>query len=183
MREVFGDPEGALDLLQRAYQRIDPQQAEERAWHLTRIAEMYLEAGKSDAAENTLNEALSIFPDYHLVLGQLALVRLVQGRAADAVAIESQRLRSVPRAENLYALASALAAAGRSTEARLVFFKFELAAKNRTGAADNANCELRAGAPIRQLCAPAGCGVSHSRVVTHPQQPLRQKKPRPESRF
>lgn len=142
MREVFGDTEGALDLMQRAYQRIDPQEGEERAWHLTRIAEMYLEAGKSDAAENTLNEALSIFPDYHLALGQLARVRLAQGRAADAVAIESKRLRLVPRAENLYALASALAAAGRSAEARLVFSKFELAAKNRTGAADNANREL-----------------------------------------
>jgi len=35
---VFGDAEGAIDLMQGVYARIAPQDIEERAWHLVQMA-------------------------------------------------------------------------------------------------------------------------------------------------
>ncbi len=142
LREAFGDVEGAIDLMQRVYPRIAPHESEERAWHLTKMAGMYAAAGRTAPAEAAATQALALFPDYHHALGQLAQVRLLQGRPGDAVALERRRLQSVPRAENVYALARALTLAGRTNEAAPAFAEFERAALARTHDADNANHEL-----------------------------------------
>lgn len=142
LREVFGDTDGAIDLMQSIYPRIAPEDVEERAWHLVQMARMLAGAGRIAAAEAAALAALSLFPDYHHALAQLAGVRLMQGRASEAVALELKRMQSVRRPENIYALAKALAAAGREKEARLAFVDFEREALARTHEADNVNREL-----------------------------------------
>ena len=142
LRELFGDVEGALDLMGQAYGRIPVNEVEDRAWILAQVAHLQLSIGDTKRAEAACLEALRLFPDYHYALGQLANVRLAQGRASEAVALQQQRYRAAPHPENLFELARAMARAGRPREAGSAFREFERAARAEMGGADNANREL-----------------------------------------
>lgn len=142
LRELFGDVDGALELMNMAYQSTPVAQAEDRAWILTQMGHLNLAAGKSSAAEKLLQQALTTFPNYHYALGSLAKVRIQQKRYAEAVELLRQRYTAAPHAENLYDLAGALQLAGRSAEAATAFSEFEQKSLLESGKADNSNHEL-----------------------------------------
>jgi tetratricopeptide (TPR) repeat protein len=142
LREIFGDLEGAAELLLSAYERLDPLQVEDRAWVLTHLAHVRLLAGQLDAAEGLLGEALRQFPGYHYAQFHLARLRTMQGRHADALELLRERYRSAPHPENLFDLAAALHRMKRRSEARKAFRDFEEAARRESESADNANREL-----------------------------------------
>ncbi len=142
LRELFGDVDGALDLMVMAYQSTPPNESEDRAWILTQMAHLNLTIGKSSQAENLLQQALAIFPGYHYALGNLAKVRIQQKRFADAVGLLKQRYQAAPHAENLYDLGEALQLAGQAEEAKKAFAKFEKNSLLESYRADNSNHEL-----------------------------------------
>lgn len=142
LREVYGDLEGALNLMQGIYPRLAPHDIEARAWHLTQVASLLAGARKTMAAEGAALAALALIPDYPHALGQLARIRLSQGRYAEAVTLELRRAQLVSHPENNFALARAFTAAGRQKDASLAFAEFEREALKRTHEADNANREL-----------------------------------------
>ena len=142
LRELFGDLEGAYELMAEAYGSLPPDESEERAWTLTQLGLLRLAAGRLDDAEQLLAGALQQFPGYHYALAGTAKLRLAQGRFADAAELESQRYEAAPHPENLYVLAEALELAGRKPEARASFAKFEAEALGESDSADNANHEL-----------------------------------------
>src|ERR1700746_2185846 len=108
-----------------AYQSTPPSEAEDRAWTLSQIAHLQLMSGKITDADNTLQQALTLFPGYHYALGNLAKVRIEQKRYEDAVKILQQRYDSAQHAENLYDLAEALELAGHRDQAQKTFAQFE----------------------------------------------------------
>src|SRR5215831_3970254 len=65
LRELFGDVDGALDLMEMAYQSTPPSESEDAAWILTQMSHLALATGKSSHAENLLQQALMLFPGYH----------------------------------------------------------------------------------------------------------------------
>jgi tetratricopeptide (TPR) repeat protein len=142
LRELFGDVDGALELMGAAFTRISESETEERAWILTQVGHLHLSIGNLDLADTALNEALALFPDYHYALGQLARVRLAQGKAEQAIALLDRRYRMAPHAENLFVLAEALVRGKRSEEARNAFREFEQKARAEMQSNDNANREL-----------------------------------------
>lgn len=142
LRELFGDIEGALELMEKAYGRTPATETEDRAWTLTQMAHLHLQAGKLENAEFLLNEALRLFPAYHYALANLAKVRQGQGRHLEAVELLRRRYAAAPHPENLYELAAALARAGRAREASTAFARFEREAVAESQRADNANHEL-----------------------------------------
>jgi tetratricopeptide (TPR) repeat protein len=142
LRELFGDPEGAYDLMAEAFGSLPPDESEERAWTLTQLGLLRLAAGRLDDAEQLLAGALQLFPGYHYALGGLGKLRQAQGRFAEAADLQRQRYEAAPHPENLYVLAEALELAGREPEARVAFAKFEAAALAESDSADNANHEL-----------------------------------------
>ena len=142
LREIFGDVEGALELMSSAYQQTPLSETEDRAWTLTQIGHLQLTAGRTKEAEAVLQQALALFPGYHYALGQMARVRSAEGRHAEAVDLLRQRFKTAPHPENLYELGEALARAGRRTEARVVFDDFERKARAEMAGPDNANREL-----------------------------------------
>ena len=85
LRELFGDVEGALELMNMAFQSTPPREVEDGAWILTQMAHLKLSVGKLDEAEALLTQALTMFPGYHYALGNLAKVRIQQKRYDDAV--------------------------------------------------------------------------------------------------
>jgi tetratricopeptide (TPR) repeat protein len=142
LRELFGDVDGALELMVMAYQSTPPAQTEDCAWILTQIAHLRLSTGQLKPAEDSLRQALTMFPGYHYALGQLANVRIVQKRYSEAAELLRQRYQAAPHAENLYALAESLELAGRTAEAKDAFARFEQQSLAESAKADNSNHEL-----------------------------------------
>ena len=142
LRELFGDVDGALDLMEMAYQSTPPNESEDRAWIITQMAHLKLATGKTSQAENLLQQALAMFPGYHYALGNLAKVRIQQKRYAEAVELLQQRYQAAPHAENLYELAEALQLAGRAGDAKKAFAEFEQKSLLESYRADNSNHEL-----------------------------------------
>ena len=144
LRELHGDLTGAVDLMQKAYDSTPYQESEDRAWLLTQIAHIHFVAGELKQAETYAQGALGVFLDYHYALGTLAQVRETQGRWNEAADLTERRYKAAPHAENLYAVAVALAGAGRSEEAAKDFAQFERQSLAESGIADNSNHELMA---------------------------------------
>ena len=142
LRELFGDIDGALDLMEMAYESTPPSESEDRAWILTQMAHLDLMIGKSSQAENLIQQALVMFPGYHYALGNLAKVRIQQKRYTEATELLKQRYQVAPHAENLYDLAEAFNLAGRAEEANKAFVEFEQKSLVESHRADNSNHEL-----------------------------------------
>src|SRR5713226_4569837 len=142
LRELYGDTEGALELMNMAYQSTPPSEVEDGAWILTQMAHLNLATGKTGEAEGLLQQTLVKFPSYHYALGNLAKVRIAQGRYDEAVALLQQRYQAAPHAENLYDLAEALELGGRADEAKSAFAEFETKSLLESVRADNSNREL-----------------------------------------
>lgn len=142
LRDLFGDPEGADEAAELAFQSTIPSEIEERANLLTQMGHFRFATGNTDAAEKLFQQALTALPKYPAALGNLAQLRIAQKRYADAVELLQQRYQSVPRTGNLYALAEALQLAGRDTEARKAFADFETKALAESVCKDNSNRDL-----------------------------------------
>ncbi len=142
LRELFGDIEGALEMMDMALRRISENENEERSWLLTHIGHLQLLAGRTDLAEQVVNEALRVFPDYHYAIAKLAQVRAKQGRANEAAQLFKKHYDIAPHPENLFEAAVAMHAAGMRKEANAAFKKFESEALKESASVDNANREL-----------------------------------------
>ena len=142
LRELFGDHEGAVDLMDTAYRRTAPTEVEDRAWILTQIAHLSLLTCRTGPAETLLAEALKLFPDYHYALAQMAEVRAAQGRLEEAAVLRARHVKVAPHPENRYELGAALARAGKSADAEVEWHAFETAARAEMSGWDNANVEL-----------------------------------------
>jgi tetratricopeptide (TPR) repeat protein len=142
LRELFGDHEGAVELMDTAYRRTAGAETEDRAWILTQIAHLSLLTCRTGAAEAMLTEALKLFPDYHYALAQMAELRVQQGRVDEAAALRARHVEVAPHPENRYELGVALARAGKADDAQAEFGKFEAAARAEMTGWDNANVEL-----------------------------------------
>jgi len=142
LRELFGDLDGSVELMNMAYQSTPPSEAEDRAWILSQIGHLQLMSGNITDADNTLQQALALFPAYHYALGNLAKVRIEQKRYEDAVNLLLQRYDAAQHAENLYDLAEALELAGHRDQARKAFAEFETKSQLESVRADNSNREM-----------------------------------------
>jgi tetratricopeptide (TPR) repeat protein len=142
LRELFGDVDGALELMNMAYQSTPPSEVEDGAWIVTQMAHLKLASGKLADAEGLSQQALSMFPGYHYALANLAKVRIQQKRYDEAVELLKQRYAAASHAENLYDLAVALELSGRRDEAQRAFTEFERKSLLETDRADNSNHEL-----------------------------------------
>jgi tetratricopeptide (TPR) repeat protein len=142
LRELFGDVDGALDLMNMALTSTSPSEAEDTAWILTQMAHLQLSVGRLTDAENNLQRALALFPGYHYALANLAKVRITQKRYEEAVQLLQQRYQAAPHAENLYDLAEALQLAGKTDDAKKAFTEFEQKSLLETNRGDNSNREL-----------------------------------------
>lgn len=142
LREIHGDIDGALDFFRRAYQRIAPTEREDQAWVLTHVAHLHLSRGELDTAEQVLDQALVLFPDYHYALAKLAEVRSQQGRLDDAVDLYRKHYETAPHPENIFYLARALEKAGQVEDAEQAYREFEKLGRVEMDNADNCNRDL-----------------------------------------
>jgi tetratricopeptide (TPR) repeat protein len=142
LRELFGDPEGAVEFYREANRRISQNDADEHAWFLTQIARLELGAGNLKLAEDTLAQALRLFPESQQALAVLAKLRVAQGNSKEAAALLEKRYRMVGSPQNLYDWAESLERAGQKEAAAAAFREFEVKARAQGGNPYNANRQL-----------------------------------------
>ncbi len=142
LREMFGEIDGARDFLSQAYQRIRPEEVEERASVLLRLSHLALLNNNPVSADRLVEQARKLFPAYPAATLQLARVRMAQKKYAEAADLFRQVNTIVPRTEYLFNLADALDKGGNAQEASATFAEFEKKAIAESELADNANREL-----------------------------------------
>jgi tetratricopeptide (TPR) repeat protein len=142
LREVFGEQEGAIQLLKIVLDATPATDMDARVHVLTRMAHVSLETGNLASAESISERALSLQPEDPRALLVLAEVRRLQGKPSDSVQLLRQSYKSLPQTKTLYALAEAMEAAAMKNEAKSTFAEFERQATSESSNADNANREL-----------------------------------------
>jgi tetratricopeptide (TPR) repeat protein len=85
LREHYGDPEGALEALDRAYAETSPSETGELASIANRIAAIEIGIGRLDSASQMLQRADELFPGYPETLKNRARVGVVHPAAEGAV--------------------------------------------------------------------------------------------------
>ena len=142
LRTVYGDPEGALELLKLAYSETSPTEAEELAWIANEIASVQIGSGKADAAIPLLERAEQLFPRYPYTIENLARVRRAQGRRKDAVALLLQARLLDQWPQVLYELAEAQRNAGQEAQASATEAEFAKRASDSANQADETRRDL-----------------------------------------
>jgi tetratricopeptide (TPR) repeat protein len=142
LREVFGEQQGAIQLLKLVMDATSPTDVGTRVQVLTQMARVNLEIGNVSAAESMSEQALSDEPNNTCALFVLSQVRLLQGKPSDAVLFLRQSYGAVPRVQTLYSLAEAMEAADMPDDAKTTFARFENEAIAESSRPDNGNREL-----------------------------------------
>ena len=142
LRQIFGDPDGALEFLGDVYQQTSPDQLEDLAWRATRTAEINLAMGKLELANQWLRKALASFPNYYFSLEVQARVLEAQHKPAVAADILHLRNQHFPQPESVYAEAVAREHSGNAAKAKELYANFEQIALSKSSLADNDNRDL-----------------------------------------
>ena len=142
IRELYGFIDGAIELMEQAYDRSPYNEKEDLAWIQVHLAHLTRLKGDFDAADAHIEQALALFPDYHYALAERGRLRQAQGRCAAAAAAFEARYQLAAHPENLFEWAEALKMAGQDAQADEMFARFEQAAVRESDSWDNANREL-----------------------------------------
>jgi tetratricopeptide (TPR) repeat protein len=121
IRELYGDPEGAIRIMQMAVKAAGSRDLEQNAWCRTQLGNLFFNTGWLAEADAQYNAALEIFPDYHYALTGLGRVRGAQQRFEEAVRLYQRSLEVVPTHEAAVALGDLFLYLGRADEAREPF--------------------------------------------------------------
>lgn len=117
LRELYGDPEGAIEAMQLAVDARGPT-LENTEWTRVQLANLFFGKGDLASAEQLYALSLERLPGYVHALAGLARVRAAQGREAEAVALYEEAIGRMPLPELVIALGELHEAAGREDAAQ-----------------------------------------------------------------
>ncbi|RPI90317.1 MAG: hypothetical protein EHM40_18685 [Chloroflexi bacterium] len=116
IRELHGDMDGALELMQRAADSGTPN-AENTAWVRTQLAALYFNTGDLAQAELEYQRTLLDRPNYVYALAGLGRVRAAQGDMDEAIKLLNQAATVMPIPEFVITLGDLYQATGQQQEA------------------------------------------------------------------
>ena len=117
LRWLKGDLDGAIELMHAAIRAVSPRDRESVAWAYSRAAILELQRGRFDDATRMVDAALQYLPNYAAALLAKGRIQLAQHRERDAIATLERAAQLNPLPEYRWALADALRAAARESEA------------------------------------------------------------------
>lgn len=116
-RELHGDLEGAIEMMQAAVQAGGPA-TENSAWVRVQLGNLHFAAGDLAAAKREYQATLTLLPEYVHGLAGLARVRAAQGEAGAAIELYQQAIARTPLPEFVIALGELYEAQGWQAEAQ-----------------------------------------------------------------
>jgi tetratricopeptide (TPR) repeat protein len=116
IRELHGDTEGALGMMQLAVDSGTPN-SENTAWVRTQLANLYFNSGDLEQAELEYQLTLQNRPNYVYALAGLGRVRAAQGNTEAAIKLLIRAVAIMPLPEFVIALGDLYQAAGQQAAA------------------------------------------------------------------
>lgn len=128
LRSLHGDPEGAIELWQKAIRAGAPA-AENTAWCQVELGEESFNIGKLREAEEAYSAALKTFPGYHRAAAGLARLRAAGGKEVEAETLYRQAIEAIPYPHYLAPLGDLYLKMGKHEEATKQYALVEQIAK------------------------------------------------------
>ena len=116
LRELHGDTEGALAMMQLAVDSGTPN-SENTAWVRTQLANLYFNTGDPKQAELEYQLTLQNRPNYVYALAGLGRVRAAQGKMEEAIQLLNQAITIMPLPEFVITLGDLYQASGQQDKA------------------------------------------------------------------
>jgi tetratricopeptide (TPR) repeat protein len=116
-RWVMGDAEGAIAIMQQAVASGSPA-AENTAWCLVDLGNLYFKTGRVEEAEQAYRSALKTFDGYYPAYAGLGRVQAAQGKLGQAIESYQRAQSAVPMPEYAEALFDLYERTGRKAEAQ-----------------------------------------------------------------
>lgn len=117
MRELHGDTDGALEMMQFAVDAGVPN-AENTAWTRTQLGNLYFNSGNLERAELEYARTLNDRPGYVYALAGLGRVRAAQGETDEAIELLNQATNVMPLPEFVITLGDIYQANGQPDAAQ-----------------------------------------------------------------
>ncbi len=117
LRELYGDPDGAIEFMERAAKTGSAKDPEPLAWCLVQLGNLYFNQGRLGKAELAYNNALIVFPHYYQALAALGRVRGAARQYPEALDLYRQAVEIVPAPDLIAATGDLLMLSGKSDEA------------------------------------------------------------------
>jgi len=142
LRELYGDWQGAIDLINASLNRSTEDEREPRAHLYTQLARLHFGAGHEEVSRQALEAALAALPDYPPALMEGVRAARLRGAHAQALHMARHLYRVSPGEGELLVLARATAAAGAALQAAPMFRDFASRAHAIAARDENANLAL-----------------------------------------
>jgi len=117
LRELYGDTDGALELMQLAVDSGTPN-AENTAWVRTQLANLYFNMGNLDRAELEYQRTLQDRPNYVYAIAGLGRVHAARGDRSEAIKLLNQAVDIMPMPEFVIILGDLYQATDQQEAAR-----------------------------------------------------------------
>src|SRR5262245_27044472 len=85
VRELFGDMEGAIEIMGRAVRAASSRDLEHNAWCRVQLGNLFFNAGRLAEAEAQYQAALQVFPNYHFAFTGVGRVKAAQQQFEEAL--------------------------------------------------------------------------------------------------
>jgi len=118
LRELRGDVEGAIGLMEMAVRTANPRESEAVSWCLTQLGHLYFNKGELSKADEHYARALRVFPKYHYALAGKGGVEAAKKNYPEALHWYKQAIAVIPLPEFVTALGDVYQKMGDLQEAK-----------------------------------------------------------------
>jgi len=121
LRELLGDPQGAISVINDAVATSRSDIPEHYAWTLVQRGNFHFNIGELAQADADYSAALQAMPYYHLALGGLGKARAAEGKYDEAISFYRQALDVAPYQETIVGFTDLLLYLKRPDETKELF--------------------------------------------------------------
>jgi tetratricopeptide (TPR) repeat protein len=129
LRKLYGDLQGATEMMAMAIRSVSPRDPETYAWLLVQYGDLHFEQGHLKVAEAAYEKAHHVFPAYYRAAEAMARIRAAQQRYAEAIELYQQAVDIVPAPDMIAALGDLYHLTGQPEAAEQQYAQVEFIAR------------------------------------------------------
>jgi len=133
LRSLHGYNDPAIEAMRMAVRASSPSDAEGYAWCRVHLGDELMNVGRRAEAEREYDDALLVFPEYHMGLAAKARARAADGELQQAVEYYERAQKRVPLPETAAALGDLYTKLGRAEDAKRQYELVEVVERSGGG--------------------------------------------------